>query len=124
MGAERLPMRQIREILRLRHECGLTHRAIALASGVGLGTVSEYLRRAAQVGLSWPLLPELDDGALEARLFAQAAPARGCWRARKRPKPRTGTIGHEGEARRQRRLGWQRPSLSVKSSITSASFSG
>ena len=29
MGAERLPMRRIREILRLKHEGGLRHRAIA-----------------------------------------------------------------------------------------------
>ena len=46
MGAERLPMRHIREILRLKHEGGLSHRAIARACGVGVGTVSEYVRRA------------------------------------------------------------------------------
>jgi hypothetical protein len=31
MGAERLLMRHIREILRLKHEVGLHHRAIAKA---------------------------------------------------------------------------------------------
>ncbi len=51
MGAERLPMRQIREILRLKHERGLGHRAIARACGVGVGTVSEYVRRALRAGL-------------------------------------------------------------------------
>ena len=51
MGAERLPMRRIREILRLKNECGLSHRAIAQACSVGLGTVSEYLQRAERSGL-------------------------------------------------------------------------
>ena len=59
-------MRRIREILRLKHESGLSQRAIAQACGVGLGTVSEYLRRAAGGGLGWPLPPELDEAALEA----------------------------------------------------------
>jgi len=76
MGAERLPMRQIREILRLKHEGGLRHRAIAQACGVGVGTVSEYLGRAERAGLVWPLPPELDEAALEARLFRPPEPGR------------------------------------------------
>ncbi len=76
MGAERLPMRQIREILRLRHEGGLHHRAIARACGVGVGTVSEYLGRAERAGLGWPLPPELDEAALEGRLFPSLEPGR------------------------------------------------
>jgi len=62
-------MRQVGEILRLKFGAGLSHRAIARACGVGVGTVSEYCRRAAQAGLGWPLPEELDDGQLEARLF-------------------------------------------------------
>ena len=73
MGAGRLPMRRICDILRLRHEGGLSHRAIARSSGVGLGTVCEYLSRAAQAGLSWPLPAELDEAALEARLYPAPA---------------------------------------------------
>jgi hypothetical protein len=69
MPTERLLMRQIREVLRLRWACGLPQRAVARACGVGLGTVSEYGRRAAQAGLSWPLPDDLDDRQLEARLF-------------------------------------------------------
>ena len=69
MPTERLLMRQIREILRLRWACGLPQRAVARACGAGLGTVSEYCRRAAQAGLSWPLPDDLDDRQLEARLF-------------------------------------------------------
>jgi len=66
---ERLLMRQVREMLRLKYEQGLPHRAIARACGVGLGTVSEYCRRARQAGLTWPLPAEWDDAQLEARLF-------------------------------------------------------
>jgi transposase len=62
-------MRQIHEILRLKHEGRLSCRAIARACGVGVGTVSEYLRRAQRAGLAWPLPPELDEATLEARLF-------------------------------------------------------
>ena len=62
-------MRQVREILRLKYEQRLAHRAIARACGVGLGTVSEYCRRAQQAGLTWPLPLEWDDAQLEARLF-------------------------------------------------------
>ena len=36
-----------------------------------------YLRRAVRRGLGWPLPAELDDAALEARLFPRAAPAAG-----------------------------------------------
>jgi DNA-directed RNA polymerase specialized sigma24 family protein len=67
MAALRLPMRRLREILRLKHECGLSHRAIAVACGVGAGTVSEYLGRARQAGLSWPLPEDQDDAVLVAR---------------------------------------------------------
>ena len=69
MPTERLLMRQIREILRLRWACGLPQRAVARACGVGLGTVSDYCCRATQAGLSWPLPDELDDAQLEAHLF-------------------------------------------------------
>jgi transposase len=69
MPALRLPMRRVREILRLKYDCGLSHRAIARGCGVGAGTVSEYLQRARQAGLNWPLPEDLDDAALEARVF-------------------------------------------------------
>ena len=69
-------MRKIREVLRLKHEQGLTHRAVAQACSIGVGTVTLYLRRAAALGLGWPVPAALDDAALEARLFPRAAPVR------------------------------------------------
>jgi transposase len=76
MGAKRLPMRKLREILRLKYELRMRHRAIARACGVGVGTVSEHVARAREAGLSWPLPNDLDDATLEARLFATAEPKR------------------------------------------------
>ena len=57
MATKRLPMRQIREILRLKYEQQLSHRAIAGACRVSLGTVSEYLGRSRRAGLASPRLP-------------------------------------------------------------------
>jgi transposase len=65
---KRLPMRKIRDALRLRAN-GLSLRAIAASLGVGQATLSDYLQRAAQAGLVWPLPEALTDAALEAMLF-------------------------------------------------------
>ena len=69
-------MRKIREVLRLKHERGLSHQAVAQACAVGVRTVNRYLQRASQCGLGWPLPAELDDAALDARLFRRPAPVR------------------------------------------------
>jgi transposase len=71
MAGTRLLMRRLRDLLRLKYAHGLTHRAIAQACGVGLGTVCNYLDRAGLAGLTWPLPDDLDDAALEARLFVR-----------------------------------------------------
>ena len=66
-------MRQLRDLLRLKYEARLPQRAIARACGVGLGTVTAYLHRAVAAGVTWPLPADLDDTALEARLFPRPA---------------------------------------------------
>ena len=66
-------MRRLRELLRLKYDSGLSHRAIAQACALGLGTVTTYLQRATAAGLSWPLPDDLDDAALEARVCARPA---------------------------------------------------
>src|SRR4029453_9540165 len=74
MPAQRLSMRQVREVLRLKWACGLSDRKIAQSVRVSRPTVAEYVRRAQEAGLSWPLPDTLDDTALERQLFATAAP--------------------------------------------------
>ena len=55
MPTQRLSMRRIREVLRLRHAQGLTERVIARMIGASNGVVHGYLRRALLAGLTWPL---------------------------------------------------------------------
>lgn len=62
-------MRKIKEVLRLKWAQGLSHRQIARTCGIGRPTVGEYLRRAAEAGLVWPLPSGLDEAALERQLF-------------------------------------------------------
>jgi Response regulator containing a CheY-like receiver domain and an HTH DNA-binding domain len=67
MPTQRLSMRRIREVLRLRHQ-GLTERVIARMLGVSNGVVHGYVRRARLAGLTWPLPEGIDEG-LELLLF-------------------------------------------------------
>ena len=69
MPERRLPMRQVREILRLHYEAKLKDRQIAKICSVGKGTVRRYLKRLATAGLSWPLPADLDDATLEHRMY-------------------------------------------------------
>lgn len=69
MPAERVSMRRIREVLRLSWGGKLSPRAVAQSCGLGRTTVREYLQRARQAGLSWPLPEKLSDGELETLLF-------------------------------------------------------
>ena len=69
MPGQRLLMRQVREVLRLKYVCGHSGHGIAAAVGVSRYTVAEYLRRAAVVGIAWPVPAALDDVALERKLF-------------------------------------------------------
>ena len=72
MPAERLPMRKGREVLRLKYAGGASARVIAQSVGIGRSAVAEYIRRAAVIGVTWPIPAELDDAALERKLFAPA----------------------------------------------------
>ena len=69
MPRKRLSMRKIREVLRLRWGCGASNRVISESCSVARSTVAEYVRRATEAGLSWPLPTEVDDAELERLLF-------------------------------------------------------
>lgn len=66
---ERLSMRKIREVLRLKFDFDLTDRQISKSVKVTRSTIAEYLRRFAESGIAWPLPADLTDTALETRLF-------------------------------------------------------
>ena len=60
MPQERLPVRKIKEVLRL-HSLGLSQRQIAASCAVGQATVSNYLKAAQAAGLRWPDIAEWSD---------------------------------------------------------------
>ena len=72
MANRRLSMRKLREIIRLRWVSGLSYEKIATSCGISPVSVGNYLARAGAAGLRWPLPEELDDAALEAKLFPVA----------------------------------------------------
>ncbi len=72
MAAERLSMRTIKEVLRLKWEKKFSNKQIAQSCNIARSTIREYLERAQRAGLSWPLTPDHDDGSLEALLFPSA----------------------------------------------------
>ena len=69
---ERLPMRKILEILRLRWVLGLTVRETSASLGVSTGAVSRTTERAKAAELSFESACELDQVTLEARLYPPA----------------------------------------------------
>src|SRR5271166_7096712 len=77
MPAERVSMRQAREIIRLKFSAGLPTREIARRLGLAPSTVRETLSRLESAGLSWPLPEGIGDAELEAALYANRRSKRG-----------------------------------------------
>ena len=73
MVQERLTMCKIAEVLRVKWECGLSNRTIARSCSISHSTVGEYLRRAQDAGLSWPLPPDLGEDTLFELLFQKTS---------------------------------------------------
>jgi len=69
LPSERLSMRKIQEVLRLRYALGLGQRQISRSCSIGQATVHGYLKRAQQAGITWPLPEGWDDARLEEALF-------------------------------------------------------
>lgn len=76
MAQERLPMRKIRDVLRLKAG-GLGKRRIAASLGISATAAGDCLKRARRAGLAWPLPDDVDDERLEAQLYPppEATPA-------------------------------------------------
>ncbi len=65
-------MRKTREILRLKWQHERSHREIARALAVGVGTVSDVGKRAKQAGIeTWRAVDALTDDELDRRLYAE-----------------------------------------------------
>jgi transposase len=83
-------MRKIHEVLRLHFEHGRSKREIARIIDASPTTVSDYLARAKVAGLHYPLPADLDDAALERRLFPPSEPS-----SVKRPAPNWPAVHNE-----------------------------
>lgn len=70
MPQARVPMRKIKEVLRL-HSLGLSNNQIHGAAGISRSTVREYLQRAESAGVSWPTADAIDESRLELLLFGE-----------------------------------------------------
>ena len=84
MATARLPMRHIREILRLKWTLTRSHRETARSLGISSGAVASLISRATAIGLTWDGLEGLTDDALEARLYVAKVTGRP---ARQLPDP-------------------------------------
>ena len=69
MPNRRLSLRKIKEILRLKLECGISEREISRSCQVSRSTIAEYSRRTAAAKLTWIEASVLSEAQLEQRLF-------------------------------------------------------
>ncbi len=69
MSRKPISMRKIKEVLRLKQECGLNDRQIAESCSIGRTTVQEYLARARVSQITWNEIKDLADDKLEKLLF-------------------------------------------------------
>src|SRR5215211_1616430 len=91
MATERVPMRKIREILRLKWVLQRSHREVARSLGVSPGAVASAVGRARALALTWEAVEALSDDALEQRLYGpRAADVAG-----QRPEPDLAWIHRE-----------------------------
>ncbi len=82
MAMERLVVRKIREVLRLRWSLGRSTRQAASSLGVSVGVVAKTTERARKAGLDWAAVEGLDDATLERRLYGEPTKP-----GAKRPEP-------------------------------------
>src|SRR6202142_315383 len=88
MPTERLSMRKTKEILRLKWHHGRSHREIARALAVGVGTPSDVAKRATAAGLtSWAAVAALSDEELDRKLYTEQP--RSTVASRPKPDPAT-----------------------------------
>ncbi|WP_448215045.1 IS21 family transposase [Endozoicomonas sp. 2B-B] len=71
MPNNRISMRKLQEILRMRFECRLSIRQIARSTRVSVGTVSNYVQAFERSPLSWPLSSDCSEATLVQTLFPE-----------------------------------------------------
>ena len=92
MAQERLPMRKVREVLRLK-AAGLGKRKIAASLGISATAAGACLRRAREAGIAWAQAEEMTAEVLEARLYPASMAL--VQLAARRPQPNFAAIHRE-----------------------------
>ena len=108
MANRRLPMRKIKEVLRLRFECNLSEREIARSCQISRTTVTDYLRRVTIARLNWAEVSVLGEVQLLERLFPVMLPALS---SIQRPAPDYANIYKELRTYRKFNLRLNQPAL-------------
>jgi transposase len=70
---QRMAIRMIKDVIRLKWDAGLSHEQIAAALGVSKGVVGKYVGLAAAAGLDWEQVRDWDERQLAGRLLPRAA---------------------------------------------------
>ena len=65
VSPDRGPVVRTSKVLRLKYECGLSHRSVSASTRMSKGRFSDDLRRADEAGLTWEVAREFDGAALE-----------------------------------------------------------
>lgn len=76
MATKRIPMRQLREILRLRLHAKLSMRQIRDSLRLSLGAIQKAVSKAEALELNWEAIEKLDDSHLAAKIYPQADTAK------------------------------------------------
>ena len=72
MPKQRMALRMIKDLIRLKWEAQLSHERIAAALGVSKGVVTKYVALAHAAGLDWQTVRDWDERQLVARLLPRA----------------------------------------------------
>jgi transposase len=72
MPTERISMRKLKEIMRLKFEARLTNRQIGCSINISPATVSRYLSSIKDKGVTWELAKDIGEEELEARIYSKS----------------------------------------------------
>jgi len=105
MAQERLGVRSIREVLRLKLTLNRTDTEVAASVRCARSTIAEYVRRARSAGVgSWEGVEKLGDAELESKLYPRSAGPAALAFTRNRPLPEWSEIHAEMKRRGNEKL--------------------
>ena len=70
MATKRIPMRQLREVLRLRLHAQLSLRQIRDSLKLSLGTIQKIISKSDELGLTWEAIEKLNDQQLIQQFYS------------------------------------------------------